>query len=898
MSKSNHNVRDLNKAKFDKWYEEFPKTHDIIASGKTELEIIELKDEAKKCLDADTAAFNLKQSKLGKSDFSWMKTFLSKGTVADKVAASVILIQDNPKYNLSRLSNLVSMVKVSKKKQCTMIIDTLQELFSSDLLHPDYKLFTFEQQNFILLSDKLFANNPIKRRQLLAHWYFEDQLKMCYSQFIDALNTVAHDTLDANKEKAITNMYKLLAKNAEQEEKLLAHIVNKIGDPSAKVASKAVFCLGQLLDEHPNMKQVVLNEVEKLLFRKNVTPKAQYYAICLLTQFVLDDESKEVANNLISLYFSFFKACLKKGEVDSRMMGALLMGVNRAFPFSEMDPTKLEEHIDTIYKVVHIGSFNVSVNALSLLHQIVGKEDKQSNRFYCAMYKKLMDPHIGTTTHQAMFLSLLFKVLKKDTSIIRTKAFIKRILQVSIYLPTNMICAILYMISQVFKAKKGVYIGMFKKNHDAATSRNTNTEIVLDDTEEGILKKDEAEDQEEGEEDEEEEESEEKEEEKTTITLSNVKVTPIENLLETVEPKIEVKEENVKAYNPFHRNPLYSGANLSYYHELWPLTFHFHPTVTLFANTIIKGKPIVYTGDPLQDFTLIRFLDRYVFKNPKKLEENKILINQKNPLAKRSSYMAKGVKSMPVNSKTYLNEDENKIPADELFLYNYLKSQNLITKDDNEDDDEDDDLESVNSEEFNTMLDGLGKDKDFDDIDIAGEISASKKKRKKGEEESENESSDDSDVDEDSDESIDQDDNGSEEEILSDMEQDDEDDLEGIDDEDLSDMDFGDDDDDEDQSDESSPHKTSKGKMRKKSNYDQNVFAAAEEFAELLDQEGTSKSKHGGANTLSSVDKAAVKQLDWEEKRHRWIKGYNKSIGKSKPRTGSQKKGVKRFKKR
>lgn len=30
-----------------------------------------------------------------------------------------------------------------------------------------------------------------------------------------------------------------------------------------------------------------------------------------------------------------------------------------------------------------------------------------------------------------------------------------------------------------------------------------------------------------------------------------------------------------------------------------------------------QGEFILYTGDPLQDFTLIRFLDRFVFRNPK-----------------------------------------------------------------------------------------------------------------------------------------------------------------------------------------------------------------------------------------------------------------------------------------
>lgn len=51
-----------------------------------------------------------------------MKTATQKGTVSDKIAASTVLIQDNPITNLDILRNLVSMVKVGKKKECIVVI--------------------------------------------------------------------------------------------------------------------------------------------------------------------------------------------------------------------------------------------------------------------------------------------------------------------------------------------------------------------------------------------------------------------------------------------------------------------------------------------------------------------------------------------------------------------------------------------------------------------------------------------------------------------------------------------------------------------------------------------------------------------------------------------------------
>lgn len=359
-----------------KWYEEYSKTQKPCTHSKTEITVMDLKAEAKRFLDAETTAYQLKQSKSRNSEYGWLKTALSQGTSSDKVAASIVLIQDSPRHNLSRLTSLIGQVKASKQNQCSTIITALRDLFLSDLLHPTYKLIKFEEQDLDKLDNigitvKHEKGVPfMSKNKLLTHWYFEDQLKEIYEKFIISLSQIASNTVDSNREKAVAVMNDLLMGNGEQEHKLLDFLVNKIGDPSNKVASKVIFCLNKLLFEHSNMKVIVLREVEKLLFRNNVSSRAQYYAICLLTQFVLDRDDTETANNLIDVYFSFFKASLKKGEPDSRMMAAILTGVNRAYRFSKVESKKLNDHIDSLYKVVHVGSFNVSLNALSLLFQV------------------------------------------------------------------------------------------------------------------------------------------------------------------------------------------------------------------------------------------------------------------------------------------------------------------------------------------------------------------------------------------------------------------------------------------------------------------------------------------------------------------------------------------------
>lgn len=148
-----------------------------------------------------------------------------------------------------------------------------------------------------------------------------------------------------------------------------------------------------------------------------------------------------------------------------------------------------------------------------------------------------------------------------------------------------------------------------------------------------------------------------------------------------------------------------------------------HVKPTAFACT---GKPIDYTGDPLEDLSLMRFLDRYVFKNPKKLEDKKVQ-RKNDPLAQRAGYTPKGIRCIPVDSASYLNEKEERIPVDELFLYRYLKKRKDFKYDSKT---EEDDVESVNSEEFDDMLDRLTDGKDFEDLDIAADIQARKTKKK------------------------------------------------------------------------------------------------------------------------------------------------------------------------
>nr|XP_014287480.1 CCAAT/enhancer-binding protein zeta isoform X2 [Halyomorpha halys] len=716
-----------------KWFNQFSDEVEIKCEPPDEDDLNSLRQEAENVFEQETKHFMSKQRK-GKTghDSNWLKTMITKGTTKDKIAAHVISIQNAPMFNLSILHGLISMVKASKKHDCSSVMENLSDLFLEDLLIPSKKLKTFDKQPLMKLAE-ITSGCARARKSRLVAWIFEEKLKECYSQFINAIDIIAKDTVDANRIKAVSVMNKLLTGHPEQEQVLLKNLVNKLGDPNQKVISKVVYSLTQLLQVHPDMKQVVMNEVEKFLFRPNMSTRAQYYSICFLTQFVFQRKDRDVARNIISIYFSFFKAAIKKGEIDSRLMGALLVGVKRAFPFASLAPGSMKEHTDTLYKLVHLSPFNISIHALCLLQEISTDAD---DRFYSALYKKLLDQDLNKSCHHAIFINLLAKAITRDTNISRVKAIIKRLLQVCLYVPAPLACGFLYLVSYLFSQRRTLLV--FQSEPKICTTiKIEDLDDQDDDGDEKYFDADKI------------EEIKVKEEPDTEENDLVTGKPPDEQTVEEIEPEIKKEaDDNKKArgwvykdliksrtsksslsYDPQARNPAYSNADKTAYFELVNLSNHFHPSVSLFAKKILTSERIVYSGDPLADFTLVRFLDRFCFKNPKKIFSEDDKNGPDRALANRKYYKPSGVKSVHVLSRDYLLHDKSRIPVDELFLYKYLKDKhgdgkNFVKK-------EDDDNDSVASEEFEEMLEGMMGGKKIKQLDFMDDI-GDKLKKKKG----------------------------------------------------------------------------------------------------------------------------------------------------------------------
>ena len=92
---------------------------------------------------------------------------------------------------------------------------------------------------------------------------------------------------------------------------------------------------------------------------------------------------------MVEIYFAFFKKITSSGDVNSKIMSALLSGMSRALPYSTLGAAALETHLETFYKLIHYVNQNIAIQGLSLIFSVVSshKSAALSDRYYSVLWK-------------------------------------------------------------------------------------------------------------------------------------------------------------------------------------------------------------------------------------------------------------------------------------------------------------------------------------------------------------------------------------------------------------------------------------------------------------------------------------------------------------------------------
>ncbi|RLN14650.1 hypothetical protein BBJ28_00024625, partial [Nothophytophthora sp. Chile5] len=558
----------------------------------------------------------------------------------------------------------------------------------------------------------------------LVLWFFEHCLKTAYAQLTAVLAAGMDDAVDSHKRACLRAASALLRAKPEQEAVLLGMLVNKLGDPDRKIAAYLHRMLQELLREHSAMKRVVVDEVERLLTRPKVSDRAKYNAVLFLNQLYLDadGDDADLAGHLISVYFGIFskevhgrgdeqekskktekkptkhKKSKKKASsgpaaeeaMDRKLLSSLLVGVNRAFPYAKATSANFTDEIDSLFEVVHRAHHSTSVQALMLLFQVMNSTNSVSDRFYIALYAKLVDPKLRETSKHTLFLNLIFRAMKADVSPARCSAFAKRLLQLAGVMPPAFACGVLFLLSELLKLKPQLRTLLDQPETGSASAGVAEDEHFED------AKTEETPGFELEKEDEEEESGDDATLEEAGAARLNDGLTDAERsqkVLEqmfgkaepakTASPAAAVSFEDEPSavsavkkaatgqeaggYDGTKRNPLFAGAETACAWELHMLVHHYHPSVQMFARQLLEDKTagIQYAGDPLVDFTLHAFFEKFVNKKPR----------HKTVDGGSGSAKAKNWTFAAINSEAVLRESEADVDASDQFFYKFFKER-------------------------------------------------------------------------------------------------------------------------------------------------------------------------------------------------------------------------------
>lgn len=533
------------------------------------------------------------------SDEKYLATLRKSGTLADRVAALTLTIQSAPFFSIPSIVQLMGMARKHARREAAMAIRSLQDLFLQTFLPANRPLLFFHQQCLL--------NVTIPS---LLVWYYENQLKTVFAHYISILSNGMNDSILTFQKSCILANHNLLSNRPEQERVLLAMLVNKLGDANGKIVTLIHALLRQLLEQHPHMKHVVSQEAEQLIRKKTneneAQARVQLQALVFLTQLRFQRSSAQdaaLASHLITLYFGIFTDAIRQPEnarnklknaLDRKVLSVLLIGVNRAFPYA--NSCQFEKELTALFYIVHHAhAFHTSVQALMLIYQVLDATQSMSDRFYIALYAKLWDPKLRKTAKHTFFLNLVFRALQSDPATTRSATIVKRLLQVALLMPPAFICAVLFLLSELC-AKKPILRLLWSE-----MEINPSDDLKTDGNgfeEEDPLPKDV------------DDIDEEARAQKVLTELFGAKTTtPSVTFIET--------------YDFQKRNPLFAAGDRSCAWEMTQFQRHVHPSVRHFTQQLLSPcGSIQYSGDPLVDFTLSSFLDKFVSKKPQKRKEN------------------------------------------------------------------------------------------------------------------------------------------------------------------------------------------------------------------------------------------------------------------------------------
>ena len=556
--------------------------------------------------DLDKIDYNQKVNK----EKRWTHDILQKGTFDDKISALLLYIRENPKMTLKYLEILIKLSENKNRRKNDTIIIGLKDLFLESILQGK-KYLSFNNRY------KNINNNNINEEELF-NSYYEDKIHHLYLRLLNLLeDSINNEGIINIKKKNMEYLSEMLIKQPESEEKILQAIVNKLGDTSSEIYNYTIKLLNRIQEIHMNMSNIIFKYVT-IFYTINDKKESKLNALNYLVQMEIPNVTnfnykKIFLEESINFFFGLFNQISNENENNN------MTEIEKKLK-TEKNKKKIKKLKKLILEnktkdVINDKFLSLIVKRINILFRYVKNQKNQMEKINEIIESKISVlfklSHSKNIKLSIEILKLLFGIITSQD-----QNFVSRYYK-SLYelISLNKLSSSKY----VKEALKLILISlMFDNNNNRICS------FIKRLLEMCLIS------------------------EPPYIICILIIISQVMRNKNKLWKMIEREQKGVKLfYDSTKRDPQFAQGEYSFLNELFLLEKHYHPSVQRMAKFIIENynKDIIsYNGDPLLDFSLTNFLEKFMLKNPKIKKEKKEI---------------KKIENDDDELKKFINEEEN-----------------------------------------------------------------------------------------------------------------------------------------------------------------------------------------------------------------------------------------------
>ena len=550
--------------------------------------IEQLYQKAKNIYETKTSSFDLDKidynQKVNKEK-RWTHDILQKGTFDDKLSALLLYIRENPKMTLKYLEILIKLSENKNRRKNDAVTIGLKDLFLESILQGK-KYISFNNKYKNIMNDKIEEDE-------LFNSYYEDKIHHLYLRFVNLLEeSINSESIINIKKKNMEYLSEMLIKQPESEEKILQDIVNKLGDTSTEISNYTIKLLNKIQEIHMNMSNIIFKYVT-IFYTMNDKNESKLNALNYLVQMEIPNINKKIfLEESINFFFGLFNQISTENENNNNKENEKKLRIEK----NKKKQKKIKKIIleNKNKDAINDKLLSLIVKRINILFKYIKNQKNQMEKINEIIESKIS---ILFKLSHSKSLKLSIEILKLLFGIITTQDqnFVSRYYK-SLYelISSKSLSSSKY----VKEALKLILMSlMFDNNNNRISS------FIKRLLEMCLIS------------------------EPPFIICNLIIISQVIRNKNKLWKMMEREQSGVKLfYDSTKRDPQFAQGEYSFLNELYLLEKHYHPSVQRMAKFILDNynKDIIsYNGDPLLDFSLTNFLEKFMLKNPKIKKEKK-----------------------------------------------------------------------------------------------------------------------------------------------------------------------------------------------------------------------------------------------------------------------------------